>query len=441
MLIQLRKIFIIFNALIGVYIVFKTTGFSSDNILVGFVNMGYSYIKMLYNFTKTLFHWFVELFDHKIVPNVPGDTPKPKFKTPFWNPEPLNQAWNYKLYDLTKADPSWFKSPLNISIETRPWYKDWSTLLWVAGGIVTIGTLYLSYKVIMDPSLLFDWLKSNPKITTTGPSPDGNTPNVELRDVRTPNLPGPSTGPDTLAGSTSNSIKDFSRGIANIYSKTIYNLNPVHWFATSKEVQDAMNIFRDQQRDINRYNRNFFPFTDNNPYDSWFKKLRLSWLGETGTEQNYRLELRKVALREADEVWRKGKEIASSLQGSPMTTSASIYNSPVPTTLGLRSSLTTDAFSGFSKLSPLSSPISTSMHNLPTIELPTNVNIDWSNHNIDKTIDPKEALSGWRTKKAADYMNQVSQSPPSINDELDDTIIDSSLNSYNKYSVLDEEYI
>jgi hypothetical protein len=35
--------------------------------------MGYTYIEMFTNMTKRMFNWFVELFDHKIVPNVPNN--------------------------------------------------------------------------------------------------------------------------------------------------------------------------------------------------------------------------------------------------------------------------------------------------------------------------------------------------------------------------------
>jgi len=71
-LIKLRKGFIMFNAVIGVYMVFKTVGFSYDNILAGFAGMGHNYLEIFTNFTKRLFHWFVELFDHKVIPNVPN---------------------------------------------------------------------------------------------------------------------------------------------------------------------------------------------------------------------------------------------------------------------------------------------------------------------------------------------------------------------------------
>lgn len=436
-LVKLRKVFIIFNAIIGAYLVFKTTGFSSDNILVGFVNMGHTYIEMLLNFTKRLFHWFVELFDHKVVPNVPGDIPStPKIKSPFWNPEPMQKVWNNKLYDFSNVNKDWFRLPININVESTPWYKDWNTLLWIAGGIVTVGTLYLGYKVIMDPSILSDWFKSNPKISTTDATPPANT-GIELKDTRTPSVPGPSSAtPSTGAGTAavdtaSSSIKDFSKGIGNLYHKTLYNLNPINWISSSREIQDQFNVFMDQQRNLNSARREFFPFTENNPYDSWFKKFRVRWLGETGSEHNYRLELRKLALRELDEVWGKGKNV---VPGSPLP---SVPTSPLTTTVGLRSgALDSWANSpvGTSKLSPISLP--RTIHNLPPID--PSVTTDWNNHEVDKTLDPREALRKWREKKTSEYWRSVN--PPSYDEGLDEVGVDT-ISSYNKYEVLDEEFI
>ena len=48
-LVLLRKVFICINALIGVYAVFSLTGFSSDNIIAGFIGMGYQYVEILSN--------------------------------------------------------------------------------------------------------------------------------------------------------------------------------------------------------------------------------------------------------------------------------------------------------------------------------------------------------------------------------------------------------
>jgi hypothetical protein len=80
LLVKIRKVFILVNAAIGVYMVFKTVGFSSDNIIAGVGGMGHTYYELLFNTTKRLFNWFVELFDHKIVPSVPTD--KPTFRYP-----------------------------------------------------------------------------------------------------------------------------------------------------------------------------------------------------------------------------------------------------------------------------------------------------------------------------------------------------------------------
>jgi hypothetical protein len=70
--------------MIGVMLVIKTTGFSSDNIFAGITARGYTYLEILTNFTKRLFNWFVELFDQKIVPNVPSGGSSPSNSIITW---------------------------------------------------------------------------------------------------------------------------------------------------------------------------------------------------------------------------------------------------------------------------------------------------------------------------------------------------------------------
>jgi hypothetical protein len=55
-LLKLRKLFVLFNAIIGVYIVFKTTGFGYDTFLANFVGIGNTYLEIFVNFTKRLFN-------------------------------------------------------------------------------------------------------------------------------------------------------------------------------------------------------------------------------------------------------------------------------------------------------------------------------------------------------------------------------------------------
>jgi hypothetical protein len=85
-LVRIRKIFIAFNALIGVYMVYKSVGFGPDNVLAGFVGMGHTYLEIFMNFTKRLFNWIFELFDYKVIPNVPNTPPS---SPPSWWPTPL----------------------------------------------------------------------------------------------------------------------------------------------------------------------------------------------------------------------------------------------------------------------------------------------------------------------------------------------------------------
>ena len=61
---------------------FKAVGFSFDKILKGFMAMGHAYFEVLGNLTNKLFNWLLNLFDHKIVPNVPNTKPGPITKSP-----------------------------------------------------------------------------------------------------------------------------------------------------------------------------------------------------------------------------------------------------------------------------------------------------------------------------------------------------------------------
>jgi hypothetical protein len=156
-LIKLRKLFVIFNALIGMFIVFSSVGFEPGLLVYNWMALGNTYIEIFYSLCRRLFNWLVELFDHKIVPNVPNNKPNTGFgnyrnvtKTPvidWFTDKDIKKSWNplnnasksdFSLRDLYKNTPG-----LNININTStPWYKDWNTYLWLAGGIITIGSIY-----------------------------------------------------------------------------------------------------------------------------------------------------------------------------------------------------------------------------------------------------------------------------------------------------------
>jgi hypothetical protein len=60
-------------------------------------------------------------------------------------------------------------------------------------------------------------------------------------------------------------------------------LNPYNWFSSRSEYEAAREAFMQAQASQN-YNGNLYPFTENNPYSSWYDKLRVYYLGETASE-------------------------------------------------------------------------------------------------------------------------------------------------------------
>jgi hypothetical protein len=328
---KVRKIFIIFNALIGVYLVFKSVGFSTDNILVGFVAVGETYLQTLLSFTSKLFHWFVELFDHKIIPNVPGDNggtwfSKPKIIEPKY--KSLIIPSNLKIPDFIES-PGFSLRELykNSTPVTKSWFSyitDSNTLWWIAVSVGTIGFIYLGYNFCTNPHFVEDFFIKKPRTNIQPPTPPidpGNNPDI------------------TLTGAVADFLNSSRRKFINVYSSTVNALNPFNYFVTSSELQSQINLFMDIQNDINRSNRRLFPFTENNPFDPWYKKLRLQFFGESGKEFVYRTQL----IDQADSVYHalkidKGKSIEFS--STIFSTPNSAWNSPgvlspIATTIGL----------------------------------------------------------------------------------------------------------
>ena len=58
-----RKLFVVFNAIIGVMTVYKMTGVLDGSVIAGITGLGNTYIEIFSNFTKKVFNWFFDLFD------------------------------------------------------------------------------------------------------------------------------------------------------------------------------------------------------------------------------------------------------------------------------------------------------------------------------------------------------------------------------------------
>lgn len=286
-LIKIRKAFIIFNALIGVYMVFKTVGFSYENVLAGFVGMGHNYLEILTNFTKRLFNWFVELFDHKVIPNVPGDggSGGNRIKDALWTSSDKHPIQPTVEDSLRKS----YKSLLNIQVEPvhTSWYKDYSTWLWVIGGVFVV---YLGYKLIVDP-LFIEGLGSGTSTARQSPI-DGAA--------------GPSNAPDITLNDSRSGISGISvvtKSIGKAIGKIKTSLNPFNWIVAGSETgvnSQSFKNFMEKQNHMETAERTLYPFTTLNPYLPWYEQLKINLFGESVFENLKRFKDMEYADRVAN---------------------------------------------------------------------------------------------------------------------------------------------
>lgn len=285
---KVRKLFVIFNALIGVYVVFKAVGFSFDNMLVGFMAMTHTYFEILGSLTNRLFNWFLNLFDHKVVPNIPNNKPNntnsvidyissPIERFKGTGPIDRNDVWNPVSHDYKPGGFS-LRELYKYSVvpEYTPWYKDSTTWLWIFGIGCTIGLAYFGYKLIFDPTII-----------------GGIDPNIN-----NPGSPGPSgtvNSPDiTIAENVS---RDYTRIITKPFRFIGNKLNPFNYVLTANELNNQYQYFMDVQNDPAYANRNYYPFTENNPFDPWYKKVKTAVFGESTFDSFQRLKDKAYAER------------------------------------------------------------------------------------------------------------------------------------------------
>jgi len=270
-LVKIRKAFIIFNALIGIYVVIKTTGFGVDTFYANFIALGENYLNIFYNFTKRIFNWIFDLFDHKIVPNVPNEPKNPKSFTGWNNSNtssiidigtnnelPKKYFWVDEWLKQPKINNTdWFTSPnINVNIDSNPWYKDLSTWLIIGGVISLLGISYLGYSYIFN---------SNTAISPTSDSTI--TPNNSLFT--------------TFSSNISNSIK---------------SLNSYNWFLSTTDTEVAHNTFVNTQRSVD-FDKRFYPFTQADPFKPWYTRLRILVFGENASEIDQRIHDKDIAWR------------------------------------------------------------------------------------------------------------------------------------------------
>lgn len=376
-LVKIRKVFIVFNALIGVLLVFKTTGFSSDNIFAGIAGMGHTYLEIFYNFTKRLFYWFVELFDHKIVPNVPNNPPASATNS--------SGGWFNKAIDANKSvynKPLIISSGLDIpsildtdkfslrslykdgviSTPSTSWYRDWSTLLWWTATLVGIaGVAFIGYKFIIDPLFIESLGRGNTVVNAPLANAAPQTPNISV----TPASSGSGSGSGSPDTATTANLLSSGKKLIGIIMNPVKLLNPFYWLPTSSnDVPSTVEGFMQQQASYN-FNNKLYPFTPDHPFDSLYHKLRLRWLGETHFEESVRLTIR----RDITNAWVPNASEASRVIASvPASPSVGTIGLSMGVNSGNAFEATSSFYKAVSKINSLPSTPNTLPSILPNIE-------------------------------------------------------------------------
>lgn len=286
MIIIARKLFIVLNAIIGVYAVLKLTGMQYGSFMANFVGIGTSYIDIFTNLIKRLFNWFFDLFDYKVIPNNNSGTPKWWEMGPQWYRWYTNPMTNNGIMDI--ANNKDIRDLLPSSMNTRitpeiSWYRD---ILWYGGLILGLagffGIAYLGYNYYQEVYNFVD-RQEPPRDPNIFNAPDSPNAQVNLPDIE----PRPGIG-ETIV-STLSSVKD----------KATRVLNPFNWFGSERVVDGNRRAFTHIQNDINNYDNRFYPFTTVDPFKPWYSRFRIGMFGESNLETLQRMRDRDFALREA----------------------------------------------------------------------------------------------------------------------------------------------
>jgi hypothetical protein len=267
------------------YVVYKTTGFGVDSFWVNFIALGEKYVDIFVNFNKTLFNWIFELFDYKIVPG--GNPPKSPNNGGLWRPwlgtDNIVRAYNPDIANITsninELKPDWFKNPYGNNIKVDSSYTTIGTIIYytslLLGAAVVLGTCYLGYKLITDPGYIGELVLPKSGYPDKSDLPEDITSSTDMSNV---------AGPSSVTKTVAFIFAKIGAGISTAKD----SLNPFNWFKSSSDIAANKRLFMENQSVINTADHRFYPFTANNPYDSFIERMRIHYLGETIHEKSIR---------------------------------------------------------------------------------------------------------------------------------------------------------
>jgi hypothetical protein len=255
-LIYLRKGFIISNAIIGIWLMFKVTGWNEGSFFMSAAAIGHSYMEFFVTFICKAFNWIYNIFDNKIVPNIgSGKNPYSVFNG--WNIRPMKDN-NY--LSMAENAKSWYQSPTQLSNTNSwsDWFPSWKAMFYIGITIVTIATLYSGYVYINN------WMDPLTATSTIDPKGKGIETNKSVVDK---------IG-DVLIFNRVRNISDAASYLSQKYLPYM-------------DKQEITNIQLNNPH--SKKYQQFYPYTSYKPYESLFNRLKMCLFSESAIEYETRM--------------------------------------------------------------------------------------------------------------------------------------------------------
>ena len=238
------------NAIIGVWVMFKVTGWSQGSFFMSAAALGSSYMEFFVTFVYKVYYWLFGILDTKVIPNIPSNSIGSQFNG--WNIRPMS---NNKYLEIAESAKSWYQPMHPTSVSSwSDWLPSWRTMFYIGISALTIAMLYSGYLYFTN------WNAGD--VTPTAAD-----------------FQGPPVYP--VPGNTS-----YLRRAADILIfNRISNLSEAGAYVTQKILPSMeTSQFESVQRaniPISQKYTQYYPFTPYNPTAPWFERLKMCLFAES----------------------------------------------------------------------------------------------------------------------------------------------------------------
>lgn len=294
---NIRKAFVVFNAIIGIMAILSTI--DEEISIASIVNILNAYLAKFKSYGINVIQWILDKVG--LVPTPPDDS-YPTSPGTVWSKDQIERIKDlnrqkaeldkailkldeYKNLNQQRAWSSWFSWLLGSSDN---WIPSW---FWYTGVVVVgAGILFLGFKLFTDPYNSIRYVSSNKDNGSTGAGPD-----IVLNDATTSAAESTAKAAANVAEGVGEAVGNglFSwftpltgiryiantviGGVSSSFNNNVAKaLNPFNWTprpdVSEKEFQSFL---KEQKTSSIHSDRRFYPFTADNPYDSWITRARV----------------------------------------------------------------------------------------------------------------------------------------------------------------------